>query len=123
MTLEQIKAGARAAANSAVKAGGELLTRSKQQMSLLTLDSKLAKAQRQLGALVYALRKNEEQNEALVQRYVDTISEIETQMAQVRAAQEHAASNPAAAATVLCPGCGAEVDQDAIFCPGCGCKL
>lgn len=94
----------------------------------MALESKLSRAQRQLGALVYALRKNGDANEALVARYCDAIAQIEQQMEQLGAtaapaAESTAASGADAAVSVLCPQCGAEVDPSAIFCPGCGCKL
>ena len=43
-------------------------------MDLLALENKLSRAQRQLGALVYALHKNGEENTALVERYIETVS-------------------------------------------------
>jgi len=120
ITLEQIKANAATLADNAVKTGTDLYHKGKKQVDLMTLDNKLAKAQRQLGALVYALHKNGETNDALVARYMDTIASIEAQIAAVRAVQQ---PQPDAATTVLCPNCGAEVNKDAIFCPGCGNKL
>ncbi|MEG1380725.1 MAG: zinc ribbon domain-containing protein [Ruthenibacterium sp.] len=124
ISLEQMKANAQRLANSAAQVGAEFYEKGKEKVDLIALENKLAKAQRQLGALVYSLHKNGEENEALVARYISAIAAIESKM-EAHGTVTPAAPMPdaAAATTVLCPQCGAEVDPDAIFCPGCGCKL
>ena len=89
---------------------------------LLALENKLSRAQRQLGALVYALHKNGEENTALVERYIETIAAVEKDIAALEPAPAAAMADDAQTA-VYCPQCGAEVDPHAIFCPGCGGKL
>ncbi|MEG2653207.1 MAG: zinc ribbon domain-containing protein [Ruthenibacterium sp.] len=120
-TFDKIKQSASVLADTAVKTGADFIHRGKQQVNLLALDSNLSKTQRQLGALVYSLRKSGETNEALIERYVAAIAAVETEIAAVRAMP--AAAVTGSVATVLCPSCGAEVDPNAIFCPGCGNKL
>ena len=103
-TFDKLKGAAATLADAAVKTTGDLAQKGKKQMDLLALENKLSRAQRQLGALVYALHKNGEENTALVERYIETIADD-------------------AQTAVYCPQCGAEVDPHAIFCPGCGGKL
>lgn len=114
-------ADAAAACTDAVLQTTEALAqKGRQQAQLLKLEHQLGRAQRQLGALVYALRKNGAQNEALVARYVEAITELEGQLAVLRAGQAPAAEEEEA---VYCPQCGALVAPDALFCPACGGKL
>lgn len=125
ISFEQIKKNAVRLADSATQVGTELYQKGKEKVDLITLENKLAKAQRQLGALVYSLHKNGEENAPLVARYIDAIATIETKIEAYGAVTPETPTVDAtnAATTVLCPQCGAEVDPDAIFCPGCGYKL
>lgn len=121
--FDRFKQGAASLADAAVKTGSTLYGKGKTQINLLSLETKLSKAQRQLGALVYSLHKSGETNDTLVQRYLLAIEAIEGQIAAETAKNKPAAAMPGGVATVLCPQCGAEVDPNAIFCPGCGNKL
>lgn len=103
-TFDKLKGAAATLADAAVKTTGDLAQKGKKQMDLLALENKLSRAQRQLGALVYALHKNGEENTAL-------------EPAPAAAMADDAQT------AVYCPQCGAEVDPHAIFCPGCGGKL
>lgn len=122
MTFDKIKQSASILADTAVKTGADLYAKGKKQVSLMALDTKLSKAQRQLGALVYSLHKSGETNDELVARYMETIAAVESEIAALQA-NPSAAAVTGGVATVLCPQCGAEVDPNAIFCPGCGNKL
>ena len=110
-TFDKLKGAAATLADAAVKTTG-----------VLALENKLSRAQRQLGALVYALHKNGEENTALVERYIETIAAVEKDIAALEPAPAAAMADDAQTA-VYCPQCGAEVDPHAIFCPGCGGKL
>ena len=55
----------------------DLAEKGKKQVDLVSEQAKLAKAQRQLGALVYSLAKNGEENQPLVEKYIQAISDIE----------------------------------------------
>lgn len=100
------------------------------EAKILNAQAKLVRAQRQLGALVYSLAKGGEENQPLVDKYVDAIGSIEQEIEQLRAsltpaeaaavAAEEADAAPAAKA---CPQCGAQVDEDALFCNKCGAQL
>ena len=96
---------------------------------------KLLKAQRQLGALVYSLAKGKEENQPLVDKYIEMIDHIEQEIARLKASL-----TPAEAAEAeyvvheevpadqpeehkACPQCGAPVSDDALFCNKCGAQL
>lgn len=113
-----VKKTAAAAADGALRTTGALTRMAEEQLKRAALDHRLGRAQRQLGALVYALRKNGAQDEALVGRYVENIAEIEAEIAALTA---HPGQAPRM--RPLCPVCGAPVSPDAPFCPACGEKL
>ena len=46
----------------------------------MNAQSKLYKAQRQLGALVYSLAKGNEENQPLVDKYIEMIANIEQEL-------------------------------------------
>ena len=55
----------------------DLAQKSKTQAKIVSEQGKLLKAQRQLGALVYSLAKGNEENQPLVDKYIDMIDSIE----------------------------------------------
>ncbi len=118
--FDKVKQTAAAAADTALRAADEVAGKGRRQMRILTLSGQLNRAQQQLGALIYALRKNKAENEALVERYVEAIADIEAELAELRGAGARPEEGKAAAS---CPVCGAAVDPDALFCPACGEKL
>ena len=85
-TFDKLKGAAATLADAAVKTTGDLAQKGKKQMDLLALENKLSRAQRQLGALVYALHKNGEENTALVERYIETIAAVEKDIAALEPA-------------------------------------
>ena len=120
----------------------DLAERGKTQAKIVSEQAKLAKAQRQLGALVYSLAKGNEENQPLVDKYIEMIDSIEQELgpaaveitrdleeepvaADAAPTEEPAAETPAAAedAPKACPQCGAPVSDDALFCNKCGAQL
>ena len=116
----------------------DLAERGKTQAKIVSEQAKLAKAQRQLGALVYSLAKGNEENQPLVDKYIEMIDSIEQELVQITRdleeepvaadaapTEEPAAETPAAAedAPKACPQCGAPVSDDALFCNKCGAQL
>ena len=123
----------------------DLAERGKTQAKIVNEQTKLAKAQRQLGALVYSLAKGNEENQPLVDKYIEMIGAIEKDLADLRASLDtpaaEAAAEPEAPAAAesttiefpiepeqkeekkTCPQCGAPVSEDALFCNKCGAQL
>ena len=125
----------------------DLAERGKIQAKIVSEQTKLAKAQRQLGALVYSLAKGNEENQPLVDKYIEMIGSIEANLNALREslgmnapeyvhAEEAAPADVDAAADVAaepeaapvqekkcCPQCGAPVSEDALFCHKCGAQL
>lgn len=112
-------------AGTVQKTAGELAHKGKVQLDLAGAQSKLAKAQRQLGALVYSLSRNGEENKPLVDKYIEAIAAIESEIDALRGecGAEAEPAQPEKPATKVCPQCGAEVEEDALFCSGCGAQL
>lgn len=106
----------------------DLTEKGKVQAKLISQQSKLAKAQRQLGALVYSLAKGNEENQPLVDKYIDAIGAIEQEIEQLKSAmtpaeQEADAVVEAEVKTCTCPQCGAELEADTLFCSKCGAQI
>ena len=128
----------------------DLAERGKTQAKIVSEQAKLAKAQRQLGALVYSLAKGNEENQPLVDKYIEMIDSIEAEIADRKAALGTSAADatpadaestatevvtmdlddePEAASAAdddekkTCPQCGAPVSNDALFCNKCGAQL
>ena len=111
--------------------------------------AKIVNAQRQLGALVYSLAKGNEENQPLVDKYIEMIANIEQELSDLKASlepdtviettfedTEEAAADVTADAAAepaeekpedneakTCPQCGAPVSDDALFCNKCGAQL
>lgn len=140
--LEYVEKGRLAAADLTEK--GRIQTR------ILTDQAKLIRAQRQLGVLVYSLAKGNEENQPLVDKYIDMIGAIEQEIAQLKAKltpaevqeveravadveidpadvmdQTEAEAEPmeTAGADHCCPQCGAPVEPGSLFCNKCGAQL
>ena len=143
MGLEYAEKGKNAAKDLAEK-GKTQAEKGKTQALIVNEQGKLLKAQRQLGALVYSLAKGKEENQPLVDKYIEMIDSIEGEIARLKAsltpvetaevefteAEEPAAEEaPAAEAAPAeeprktCPQCGAPVSDDALFCNKCGAQL
>lgn len=119
----------------------DLAQKSKTQARIVSEQGKLLRAQRQLGALVYSLAKGNEENQPLVDKYIDMIDSIEQEIARLKASLTPAeaaeveraeqmmepdldAAQPSSApAGKTCPQCGAVVEADALFCNKCGAQL
>lgn len=119
----------------------DLAQKSKTQARIVSEQGKLLKAQRQLGALVYSLAKGNEENQPLVDKYIDMIDSIEQEIARLKASltpaeaaeveraeqmmepELDAAQPSSAPAGKTCPQCGAVVEADALFCNKCGAQL
>ena len=68
-----------------VSVASDLTEKGKTQAKILSNQAKIGRAQRQLGALVYSLAKGNEENQPLVDRYIDMIDSIEQENRQLKA--------------------------------------
>ena len=64
---------------------GEAVDMGKRKMNILALENDLAKAQRQLGALYYVMRKTGEENEELMTQYYEDVVRINDQLEKLKA--------------------------------------
>ncbi len=122
MDWNQLRNAAATMADKVVNATGEVVEKGKKQVDILNLESRLARAQRQLGALVYSLAQNGEQQPDLVEQYIQEIAEIEQQLNDV-ASEKKETVTVFAKAVRLCSHCKEKVEEDAVYCPYCGQKL
>ena len=131
MDFNKIKAMGLEYAEKGKNAAMDLAEKGKTQALLVNEQGKLLKAQRQLGALVYSLAKGKEENQPLVDKYIEMIDTIEQELeatevdyeAPMEEAEEAAPEQPAQPARKTCPQCGAPVSDDALFCNKCGAQL
>ena len=145
--IEMLKEQGLQLVDTAKKTAMDIADKGKNQLELLNQQARLSKAQRQLGALVYSLHKAGEENQPLVDKYIEAIAEIETAIEDIKArmtpAERAEAEDAAQAAeeeagedaeieeepvrprgeTKTCPVCHAEVDAEALFCNHCGAQL
>lgn len=64
---------------------GEAVDMGKRKMNILALENDLAKAQRQLGALYYVMRKTGEENEELMTQYYEDVVRINDRLEKLKA--------------------------------------
>ena len=130
LDINKIKEQSMQFVDTAYKAAMDIADKGKNQLDLASQQNRLAKAQRQLGALVYSLHKADEENQPLVDKYIENIAEIEKAIEEIKArmtpeeeqALADAADRPRGE-TKECPVCHADVDADALFCNHCGAQL
>ena len=137
MDFNKIKEMGREYAEKGKNAVQDLAEKGKTQALIVNEQGKLLKAQRQLGALVYSLAKGKEENQPLVDKYIEMIDTIEQEIARLKATltpaeaaeveyvvhEEAPAAAPAPEEHKTCPQCGAPVSDDALFCNKCGAQL
>ena len=66
----------------------DLAEKGRTQAKIVNAQGKLYRAQRQLGALVYSLAKGNEENQPLVDKYIEMIANIEQELANLKASLE-----------------------------------
>ena len=79
LDINKIKEQSMQFVDTAYKAAMDIADKGKTQQN------RLAKAQRQLGALVYSLHKADEENQPLVDKYIENIAEIEKAIEEIKA--------------------------------------
>ena len=125
-----------------VSVANDLTEKGMTQAKILSNQAKISKAQRQLGALVYSLAKGNEENQPLVDRYIDMIDAIEQENRQLKAKLtpaeatevEHAADPEVDFADVMAdpvqeeaapaePEAAPGAEDARKFCPQCGAEV
>lgn len=137
---------------SAKTFAGGAYEKAQRKMTQASLENDLEKAQKQLGALYYLMRKTGEDNQELLDRHYREVAEIEEKL-EALAAQEQAEKEvpvpakeerPATEAPkavpeeaapaeesvtpeepemINCPICGSPIKASSIYCPICGAKI
>lgn len=105
-------------ADKVAKVTGEYIDKGKDKIDEMSLRNDLSKAQKQLGALVYALHKSGEQNDELVKQYIEEIAKIEAELEEL--AKPEVKETVDAEVIKFCPTCGKEVGVEDSFCKNCG---
>lgn len=150
LDIEMLKEQGLQLVDTAKKTAQDLADKGKNQLDLMNQQARLSRAQRQLGALVYSLHKAGEENQPLVDKYIEAVAEVEKAIEEIKAnmsPEEYMAAEADAEAeepveesaeeeeeieeepvqlrgeTKICPVCKAEVDGDALFCNHCGAQL
>ena len=85
----------------------DLAEKGRTQAKIVNAQSKLYKAQRQLGALVYSLAKGNEENQPLVDKYIEMIANIEQELSDLKASLEPD--------TIIAVGGGSPMDASKIM--------
>ena len=91
MDFNKIKAMGLEYAEKGKNVAMDLAEKGKTQALLVNEQGKLLKAQRQLGALVYSLAKGKEENQPLVDKYIEMIDSIEQEIARLTRQMKEAA--------------------------------
>ena len=108
-------------ADKVAKVTSECIDKGKDKINELSLENDLSKAQKQLGALVYALHKSGQSNDELVKQYIEDIEKIEKQLEEARKEQPETVDTEAEAEeTCFCHNCGAAISTADSFCRNCG---
>ncbi len=108
--LDQVVDTAGRVARKAALTTGRLADKGREKVNQLALQARLARLHRQLGALVYSLRVNGDENEAMVAWYVAEITQVKKRLA--------AYGTPRQSTVTAAVGDG--VQEDAMFRGGGG---
>lgn len=141
LDFDKIKEQSMQFVDVAKKTAMDLADKGKNQLDLINQQTQLSKAQRQLGALVYSLHKSGEENQPLVDKYIEHIASIEAAIEEIKSrmtADEAAQAEEAAAqATDVADTAEAAAPEEEIFeeeeelesnqptkvCPVCNAKV
>ena len=119
MDWQQLRDAAAGMADKVVNATEEIVEKGKKQVDILGLENKLAKVQRQLGALVYSLSQSGTDRPELVAKYIHEISQLEQQI-QDASGKKNRSVTVSPKVVRVCTKCKQKVTDDAKYCPMCG---
>ena len=84
LDIEMLKEQGMQLVDSAKKTALDIADKGKNQIDLHNQQARLSKAQRQLGALVYSLHKAGEENQPLVDKYIEAIADVEKSIEEIK---------------------------------------
>lgn len=114
-----LESSAKVADQVAAKAG-EYIDKGKGKIDEMSIKNELSKAQRELGVLVYTLHKSGQENQELLNQYLNDVDRLQKQLDDFRKAQD---GHINVQSRDICPNCGVSVDSNDVFCRNCGNKL
>lgn len=140
LDFDKIKEQSMQFVDVAKKTAMDLADKGKNQLDLINQQTQLSKAQRQLGALVYSLHKSGEENQPLVDKYIEHIASIEAAIEEIKSrmtADEAAQAEEAAAQATDVADTAEAADPEEVFeeeeelesnqptkvCPVCNAKV
>ena len=85
LDIEMLKEQGLQLVDNAKKTAQDLADKGKNQLDLMNQQARLSRAQRQLGALVYSLHKAGEENQPLVDKYIEAVAEVEKAIEEIKA--------------------------------------
>ncbi len=118
--LDDLKDASAKLADTASKKANEAFDLGKKKVNEISLENDLAKAQKQLGVLVYTLYKTGEENPELVNEYIQRIVAIETELNNTKETVNNEVVEVKAVPT--CTSCNAPLADGDKFCKSCGTK-
>ena len=96
LDMDKIKEQSLQFVEMAKKTAVDLADKGKNQLDLINEQTQLSKAERQLGALVYSLHKSGEENQPLLDKYLENIEEIHARIEAIKARMTPAEADEAA---------------------------
>ncbi len=104
-------------AESAGKKAGDMVELTKMKMQVSQYKSELSKAHEKLGAMVYNMMKEDEEDTSAISVCIDEIDYI---LDKIQEAEEKVKE---LRKVTCCQSCGGEISSDVCFCPKCGAKI
>ncbi len=111
-TFDKMMDAASCVATGAAKQAESLVNKGCERAKQLSLQAKLHKRQRQLGAFVYKLHKLGQENEPMMGWYIKEIDKVKEELSKLEIEDSDV--------TILGADKGAEDKKDATFCGGDG---
>ncbi len=116
--FDELKEASVKFADTAGKKANEAIDLGKKKVNEISLENDLAKAQKQLGILVYTLYKSGEENEELVNEYIQRIVAVETEIENLKEQPDVVEVK----VVPTCKVCTAPITNEDKFCKSCGTK-
>ncbi len=117
-TMDDMMKKASHAADTAIKATSQLVAKGRDQVDKLALQNRIGRLEKQLGALVYTMRKGSAAgSDDMIDWYVEEIDRLKKQLAAFETPP------PSRTSVHKCLDAGTEATEDAMFCGSRGAEL